>query len=168
MGEWKRPAQVQTLPQSTPAGCELVLPEESSPMASAERQGRALRSVCRTSKVCGIRVGSGDAFDDDAFCFEVRDAVVGAVAHHDRFLRRVMRGGGFENQRSLIDPSRRGCRWRRIWGRSGSSQRWNPPEDSLRTGSEPERMAAIRRFIVVRVSLEGRFHAGTCEGAATC
>ena len=37
--------------------------------------------------------------------------------------------------------------------RGVSSQRWKEPVASLRTGSEPERMAAMRRFIVVRVSL---------------
>jgi hypothetical protein len=39
--------------------------------------------------------GCGDAFDDDAFGFEVGDAVVGAVAHHDRlFEKGDERAGG--------------------------------------------------------------------------
>jgi hypothetical protein len=56
---------------------------------------------------CGIRAGTigcreillrrgwGDAFDDDAFGFEVGDAVAGAVTHHDRFFQeRDERAGG--------------------------------------------------------------------------
>jgi len=42
-----------------------------------------------------LRRGWGDAFDDDAFGFEVGDSVVGAVAHVDRLLEeRDERAGG--------------------------------------------------------------------------
>jgi len=51
-----------------------------------------------------VLVGSGvrcdDAFDNDAFGFEVGDAVVGAVAHHDRFLEE-----GDERARGLGEPA---------------------------------------------------------------
>jgi hypothetical protein len=41
-------------------------------------------------------MGRGDAFDDDAFGFEVGDAVVGAVTHVDRLLEESdERAGGF-------------------------------------------------------------------------
>ncbi len=47
----------------------------------AVRTGIRLREIgCLESL---LRRGWGDAFDDDAFGFEVSDAVVGAVAHHD-------------------------------------------------------------------------------------
>jgi hypothetical protein len=40
--------------------------------------------------------GGGDAFYDDAFGFEVGDAMVGAVTHHDRlFQKSDERAGGF-------------------------------------------------------------------------
>jgi hypothetical protein len=41
-----------------------------------------------------------DAFDDDAFGFEVGDAVVGAVAHHDRFFEK-----GDERARGFGEPA---------------------------------------------------------------
>jgi len=57
--------------------------------------GRVYFSWC-----VGLR---GDAFDDDAFGFEVSDAVVGAVTHVDRFLQE-----GDEGARALRKPVVRG------------------------------------------------------------
>ena len=47
-----------------------------------------------------LRLGAGDALDDDAFGFEVSDAVVGGVAHEDRFLEK-----GDEWARGLGKPA---------------------------------------------------------------
>ncbi len=47
-----------------------------------------------------LRRGWGDTFDDNAFGFEVSDAVVGAVAHHDRFFEE-----GDERARGLGEPA---------------------------------------------------------------
>ena len=56
------------------------------------RGAKVLRShpntKARTFLVRGLGVGGdgvGEAFDDDAFGFEVGDAVVGAVSHEDGF-----------------------------------------------------------------------------------
>lgn len=49
--------------------------------------------------------------------------------------------------------------------RGVSSQRWKEPVDSLRTGSEPERMAAILRFILVRLSLRSEFGEDEADAA---
>ena len=47
-----------------------------------------------------LREGLRDAFDDDAFGFEVSDAVVGAVAHVDRLLEK-----GDERAGGLGEPA---------------------------------------------------------------
>jgi hypothetical protein len=44
------------------------------------------------SAISGL--GCGDAFDDDTFGFEVGDAVVGAVTHHDRLFEKGDEGAG--------------------------------------------------------------------------
>jgi len=48
----------------------------------------------------GLDLGFDDAFDDDAFGFEVSDSVVGAVAHHDCFFEE-----GDERARGLGEPA---------------------------------------------------------------
>ena len=48
-----------------------------------------LRRLCRDG------LGKDDALDDDAFGFEVGDAVVGAVSHEDGFGEEGDEGAGF-------------------------------------------------------------------------
>jgi len=65
-------------------------------------------------RLCCHGLGEGDALDDDAFGFEVGDAVVGAMSHEDGFGEELDEGAGFVGEPAVdglvvVDDEVVGC-----------------------------------------------------------
>ena len=95
--------------------------------------------------------GVGEAFDDDAFGFEVGDAVVGTMSHEDGFGEELDEGARVFGEPAVVGLV---VVDHEVVGGVTLGTVELVFEDAvegapinLRTGSEPERIAAILRFI---------------------